>query len=141
MSRACVFDLSSTLASHSSVVSPIFYFILLNFDFYLLLPCGSVRNKITCALRPMRSLALWPITPLSQFERWLHRTFVDRAEPELGDRRCHHHPDTVGPLASVFLQSMSRIIGTDKFFWPAALKVLDSLHSIALFTSQAPFVQ
>ena len=31
------------------------------------LPCGSVRNKITCALRLMRSLALWPITHLSCF--------------------------------------------------------------------------
>ena len=30
------------------------------------LPCGCVRSKIPCALRPMRSLALWPITPLSQ---------------------------------------------------------------------------
>ena len=30
------------------------------------LPCGCPRSKIPCALRPMRSLALWPITPLSQ---------------------------------------------------------------------------
>ena len=30
------------------------------------LTCGSCRSKIPCALRPMRSLALWPITHLSQ---------------------------------------------------------------------------
>ena len=34
VSCACVFNLSSTLSSHSSFVSPIFYFILLNFDFH-----------------------------------------------------------------------------------------------------------
>ena len=62
MSCAWVFDLSSTLASHSSLV-----FILLNFDFYLFpLPCRCCRSKVPCALGPMRSLALWPITPLSQ---------------------------------------------------------------------------
>ena len=33
VSCACVFDLSSTLSSHSSFVSPIFYFILLIFHF------------------------------------------------------------------------------------------------------------
>ena len=37
VSCAWVFDLSSTLASHSSFLSPIFHFILLNFDLYLLL--------------------------------------------------------------------------------------------------------
>ena len=37
MSCACVFDLSSTLALHSSFVSLIFHFILLNFDFHLFL--------------------------------------------------------------------------------------------------------
>ena len=30
------------------------------------LPCGCCRSKIPYALRPMRSLALWPITLLSQ---------------------------------------------------------------------------
>ena len=30
-------------------------------DISLHLPCGSVRSKIPCALRPMRSLPLWPI--------------------------------------------------------------------------------
>ena len=29
-------------------------------------PCGCCRSKIPCALRQMRSLALWPITSLSQ---------------------------------------------------------------------------
>ena len=33
VSCACVFDLSSTFSSHSSVVSPIFYLILLIFHF------------------------------------------------------------------------------------------------------------
>ena len=37
VSCACVFDLSSTLSSHSSFVSSIFHFILLNLDFYLFL--------------------------------------------------------------------------------------------------------
>ena len=37
VSCVCVSDLSSTLSSHSSFVSPIFHFILLNFDFYFFL--------------------------------------------------------------------------------------------------------
>ena len=37
-----------------------------NPDLSLPLPCGPVRSKITCALRRMRSLALWSTTPLSQ---------------------------------------------------------------------------
>ena len=37
VSCACDSDLSSTLSSHSSFVSPIFHFILLNFDFFLFL--------------------------------------------------------------------------------------------------------
>ena len=35
-------------------------------DLSLHLLCGSVRSKTPCALRPMRSLALWSTTPLSQ---------------------------------------------------------------------------
>ena len=52
VSCACVFDLSSTLSSHISFVSPIFYFILLIFHFI-------------CALPRMKSLVLWSTTPLS----------------------------------------------------------------------------
>ena len=32
------------------------------------LPCGSCRSKIPCALRPIRSLALWSTTPLTGYE-------------------------------------------------------------------------
>ena len=42
VSCACVFDLSSTLSSHSSFISPIFYFIL------LILKIGSEQNTL-CA--------------------------------------------------------------------------------------------
>ena len=35
-------------------------------DLPLHLFCGPVRSKITCALPRMRTLALWPITPVSQ---------------------------------------------------------------------------
>ena len=66
VSCACVFDLSLTLPSHSSVVSHIFYFILLNIDFRFRRPCGCCRSKIPCALRPMRSVAYWPTTRLPQ---------------------------------------------------------------------------
>ena len=64
VSCACVFDLSSTLSSHSSFVSPIFCFILLIFSLHLL--CGSVRREVPCALQRMTGLALWSTTPLSQ---------------------------------------------------------------------------
>ena len=65
VSCACVFDLSSTLSSHSSFVSPIFHFILLNIVLPFPLPCGCCRSKIPCALRPMRSLAFSPTTLLT----------------------------------------------------------------------------
>ena len=61
VSCVCVFDLSSTLSSHSSFVSPIFYFILLIFHFIF-----SVGEQEPCALPRMRSLSLWSTTPLSQ---------------------------------------------------------------------------
>ena len=51
------------------------------------LPCGCCRSKISCALRPMRSLALWPITPFSQFSEWEERK-KSRAER----CRCACHP-------------------------------------------------
>ena len=64
VSCACVFDLSSTLSSHSSLVSLIFFFILL--IFYFLFHVNLADPRSPCALGPMRSLARWPITPLSQ---------------------------------------------------------------------------
>ena len=65
VSCACVFDLSLTLSSHSSFVSPIFYFILLIFHFIF---CADhFGAKTPCALPRMRSLAPWSTTPLSQF--------------------------------------------------------------------------
>ena len=75
VSCACVFDLSSTLSSHSSSVSHVFHFILLKLRLLSFpLPRGSVRSKIPCALRPMRSLALWPINaPLTE-DRHEYRT-------------------------------------------------------------------
>ena len=39
-------------------------------DLSLHLLCGSVRSKTPCALPRMRSLALWPTTPLSQMQVW-----------------------------------------------------------------------
>ena len=69
-SHPCVMRLSvlSRPSLHTLHLSlPIFHFILLNFDFYPFpLPCGCCRSKIPCAHRPMKSLTLWPITPLSQ---------------------------------------------------------------------------
>ena len=47
VSCACVFDLSSTLSSHSSYVSPIFYFILLIFHFIFYV--GRFEVKLLCA--------------------------------------------------------------------------------------------
>ena len=52
MSCACVSDLSSTLSSHSSLVSPIFYFILLIFHFIFHVDRFGVEP-------PVRFLALW----------------------------------------------------------------------------------
>ena len=70
-SHPCVMRLSSTLVSHSSFVSPIFHFILLNFDFYLFL----FHVDVAGARSPVqRSLALWPITRLSHFAS---RRFID----------------------------------------------------------------
>ena len=67
VSCSSVFDLSSTLSSHSSFVSPIFNFIFLIFHF--LFHVGVARARF-CALRRMRSLGLWPTTPLSQITKW-----------------------------------------------------------------------
>ena len=91
-----MFDLPSTLSSHSSFVSPIFHFILLNFDFHLFpLPCGCCRSKIPCALRPMRSLALWPITPLSQVMSPTSSTTTTTQRPLKFSSRSH--PATQDP--------------------------------------------
>ena len=59
VSCACVFDRSSTLSSHSSFVSPIFFFILLNFDFHLFLfhvdvaGARSPSSTTTTSQRPL----------------------------------------------------------------------------------------
>ena len=66
VSCACVFDLSSTLSSHSSFVSPIFYFILLIFNFIFCV--DRFGAKTPCALPRMRSLALWSTTPVSHMK-------------------------------------------------------------------------
>ena len=65
VSCACVFDLSSTLSSHSS--GRLTHLLLHPPDLSLHLLCGSVRREISCALPRMRSLALWSTTRLSQF--------------------------------------------------------------------------
>ena len=62
---ACVFDLSSTLFAPFICLS---HLLLHPPDLLLSLPCGCCWSKIPCALRPLRSLALWPMTPLSQVE-------------------------------------------------------------------------
>ena len=60
-------DLSSTLSSHSSFVSPIFYFVLLILHFIFI--CRSVPRKKPCALPRMRSLAFWVNNaPLTGYE-------------------------------------------------------------------------
>ena len=64
VSCACMFDLSSTLSSHSSFVFPIFCFFLLIFHFIFYVDRFGAKNP--CALPRMRSLALWSTTPLSQ---------------------------------------------------------------------------
>ena len=64
VSYVCVFDLSSTLSSHFSLVSPIFHFILLIFHFIFCAVRFGVKTPF--ALPRMRSLALWSTTSLSQ---------------------------------------------------------------------------
>ena len=59
--RLCVSSLSSTLSSHSSFVSPTFYFILPIFHVVFF-----VDRLTPCALPRLRSLALWSTTPRSQ---------------------------------------------------------------------------
>ena len=49
VSCACVFDLSSTLSSHSSLVSPIFYFIFL--IFYFIFYVGRFGEKFPVRFR------------------------------------------------------------------------------------------
>ena len=74
VSCACVFDLSSTLSSHSSFVSPIFYFILLIFHFIFYV--DRFGAKFLCALPRMRSLAFWSTTHLS------HKQAIARSSAE-----------------------------------------------------------
>ena len=110
VSCACVFDLSSTLSSHSSFVSPIFYFILLIFHFYLFLFHVDVFTfkfifnvdqfgvKTPCALPRMRSLALFSTTPLSQTTdlRRLHfEVDVERVVPFLSSTQADAILDVV----------------------------------------------
>ena len=61
---------SSTLASHSSFVSPIFHFILLNFDFYVFLfhvDVAGARSPL-CTLRNEESGPLDDNAPLTGYE-------------------------------------------------------------------------
>ena len=52
---------------HSSFVSHIFFFILLNFDFYLsFLPCGCLWSKIPCAFPPNEASGLLGNNALSK---------------------------------------------------------------------------
>ena len=55
VSCACVFDLSSTLSSHSSFVSPIFFFILLIFHFIFYVDRFGVKHLV-----PFREWGVWP---------------------------------------------------------------------------------
>ena len=64
VSCACVFDLSSTLSSHSSFVSSIFLFILLFFIF--IFHVDWFDEKSHAHSRELRRYALWPRTILSQ---------------------------------------------------------------------------
>ena len=106
VSCACVIDLSSTLVSHSSLVSPIFHLILLNFDFHLFLfHVGCCRSKIPCALRPMRSLALWPMTPLSQVMSPTSSTTTTSQRPLKISSRSH--PATQGPRTCMTRRSVT----------------------------------
>ena len=41
---------------------------------------------------------------LLQFKRQLRRRLVDKAEPVMGNRECHHHLYTVGPPGLRFLE-------------------------------------
>ena len=92
VSCACVCDLSSALSSQSSFLSPIFHFILLNF-------------KIPGELRPMRSLALWPITILSQVMSPNSSTTTTSQRPLKFSSRSH--PATQGPHTCMTRRSVT----------------------------------
>ena len=69
------------------------------------LPCGSRRGKIPCALRPMRSLALWPITPLSQVMSPTSSTISTTRRPLKFSFRSN--PATRGPRTCMTRRSVT----------------------------------
>ena len=76
------------------IVCPVFFPHLVLFRVFLFLPlllpeCGCLRSKIFCALRQMRSLAFWQITPLSQVVSPTSSTTTTRSNPATqGPRTC-----------------------------------------------------
>ena len=74
-------------------------------DLSLHLPCGSVRSKIPCALRRMRSLAVWPATPLSQVMSPTSSTTTTSQRPLKFSSRSP--PATRGPLTCMTRRSVT----------------------------------
>ena len=94
VSCACVFDLSST-SSYS--LHPL--------DHSRPLPCGSVRSKIPCAPRRMRSLAIWPTTHLSQVLSPTSTTITTSQRPLKFSSRSP--PATRGPRTCMTRRSVT----------------------------------
>ena len=103
VSCACVFDLSSTLSSQSSFVSPIFYFILLIFHFIFYV--DRFGAKPSCALPRMRSLALWSTTFLSGYEPNFFVTTTSQRPLKFSSRSP---PATPGPRTCMTRRSVTR---------------------------------
>ena len=90
--RSVCSDLSSTLHFALFTVSLIFLFILLIFIF--IFHVGRF-GEVPCALPRMRSLALWPTTPLSQVMSPTSSTTSTSQRPLKSSSRCP--PATAGP--------------------------------------------
>ena len=91
VSCACVFDLS-----HLLLHPP---------DLSLSLPCGCCWSKIPCALRRMRSLALWSTTPLSQVMSPTSATTTTSQRPLKVSSRSP--PATQGPRTCMTRRSVT----------------------------------
>ena len=86
VSCACVSDLSSTLHFALFTVSPIFFFIFLIFHFLFHV---DVLGSSVHFVRPVRSLAVWPITPLSQVTSPTSSTITTAQRPLKFSPRSH----------------------------------------------------
>ena len=104
------------------------------------LPCGCCRSKIPCALRPMRILALWPITPLSHVMSPTSSTTTTTQRPlkfssknppaTRGRRTCMTRRSVTTPSAErsspVFTEEREEPVGLGQAYHPLEESLLPS---------------